>query len=149
MELIVIILLVLLLLFLLLDKRERFTPNLANNKIVKQCDFNDKNLSGKCKEIRDGCSKLNINKMKMKNNLARGCDIKNREAKTVRETISQRRDCVTDVERYIRANYAKTELCAQIKNMPSKINLDENLNDLNLNNVLPNDINGSFSDAKF
>ena len=53
MELIVILLLVLLLLFLLLDQRERFTPNLANNKIVKQCDFNDKNLSGKCKEIRD------------------------------------------------------------------------------------------------
>jgi len=148
MEFIIICLLVLLLLFLLLDKRERFSPVFGTKVNVKQCDFNDKNLTGKCKEIRDGCTRLKIEEQKMKSNLAKGCDIKNKNAKTVRETISQRRDCVTDVERLIRTNYAKKELCAQIKNMP-KLGKDEQVSNLDINLVQPYDSNGSFSDARF
>ncbi len=148
MEFIIICLLLALLLFLLLDKRERFSTVFGSKVNIKQCDFNDKNLSGKCKEIRDGCSKLKSDAQQMKSKLASGCDIKNREAKTVRETISQRRDCVTDVERYIRTNYAKHELCAQIKNMP-KLGKDEKLNDVSMFDVAPHDLNGAFSDARF
>ena len=146
METIIILLLLALLLFLLLDKRERFNQN--KGITIKQCDFNDKNLSGKCKEIRDGCTNLISQEKQMKTKLASGCDIKNKEAKTVKETISQRRDCVTDVERYIRTRYARDELCARIDNMP-KSGKDEKLKDLEMSNVLPNDLNGAFSDARF
>jgi len=84
----------------------------------------------------------------MKNNLQLKCNSK-KEANTARETISQKRDCVTDVERLIRANYAKTELCGQIKNMPENTSKDEQLKNLSLSDIKPFDKNGIFSDFAF
>lgn len=148
MEIVIISLLVALLFFLLWDKTERFTPKLSSKNTFKQCDYNDKNLSKKCKEVRDGCIRLKNDEKKMKQDLKSGCELK-KDAKTVRETISNRRYCVTDVERLIRTKYAKNELCSQIKNMPKDSGKDEKLKDLSLSDVKPFDKNGAFSDAKF
>jgi hypothetical protein len=84
---------------------------------IKQCDFNDPKLSKNCKKIRDGCASLIKSEKVIKNDLVKKCDLA-KDAKTARETISNKRDCVTNNERYIRTKYAKKELCAQIKNMP-------------------------------
>lgn len=97
------------------NKTEEFTQHQAI--AIKQCNYNDKNLTKRCKEIRDGCASLVKEEEKMKTNLAKGCDLR-KDANTARETLSNRRDCVTDVERLIRTKYAKKELCSQIKNMP-------------------------------
>ena len=145
-ENVIIIILVLGILFLLYNNRESFTPGTTGNK--KQCDYNDKNLNGHCKEVRDGCLKLKNDEKLMKNNLQSKCNSK-KEANTARETISQKRDCVTDVERLIRANYAKTELCGQIKNMPENTSKDEQLKNLSLSDIKPFDKNGIFSDFAF
>ncbi len=148
MEIIIISLLVALLFFLLWDKKERFTPNITKSINVKQCDFNDKNLSRRCKEIRDGCRRLKLDEKEMTQNLKAGCEL-NKEGKTVRETLNSRRDCVTDVERLIRTKYAKAELCSQIKNMPEQ-DKDEKLYDLSLSQKMPGfDRNGAFSNVKF
>jgi hypothetical protein len=148
METVLIILLVLVILKLLYDNRESFTPGKSN--VLKQCDYNDKNLGGHCKEVRDGCIKLTNDEKIMKSKLRSNCDLK-KDANTARETISQKRDCVTDVERLIRASYAKTELCSQIKNLPDNIKLskDEQLNSLSLSDVKAFDKNGIFSDVTF
>jgi hypothetical protein len=138
------------------NNTEHFTP--SNEVAIKQCDFNDKSLSKRCKEIRDGCSNLVKEEQRMKTTLAEGCDLK-KDANTVRETISNKRDCVTDVERLIRTKYAKKELCAQIKNMPE---LDKKVKDkkvkdkksatekvvIKIPEVLPYS-RGTYSDAKF
>lgn len=143
-EVILIGILIIVLLYLLMDRRERFNNNLLS---VKQCDFNDPNLSGKCKEIRDGCGVVKGSEMKIENDIKKYCNPKI-EGKTVRETISSRRDCVTDVERLIRAKYAKSELCSQIKNMPG-VSKDTKLSDLNLSSVQSNDLNGGYASVKF
>ena len=135
--------LVLVLVYLLWDRSERF----SNGLNVKQCDFNDPNLSGKCKEIRDGCGVLKGSELKMENDIKKYCDPK-AEGKTARETISSRRDCVTDVERVIRAKYAKSELCSQIKNMPG-VSKDTKLNDLSLSSVQSNDLNHGYANVNF
>ena len=135
--------LVLVLVYLLWDRSERFSNGLS----VKQCDFNDPNLSGKCKEIRDGCGVLKGSELKMENDIKKYCDPK-AEGKTARETISSRRDCVTDVERVIRAKYAKSELCSQIKNMPG-VSKDTKLNDLSLSSVQSNDLNHGYANVNF
>ena len=142
-EVILIGILGLVLLYLLWDRSERF----SNGLNVKQCDFNDPNLSGKCKEIRDGCGVLKGSELKMENDLKKYCDPK-AEGKTARETISSRRDCVTDVERVIRAKYAKSELCSQIKNMPG-VSKDTKLNDLSLSSVQSNDLNHGYANVNF
>jgi hypothetical protein len=142
-EVILIGILGLVLLYLLWDRRERFNNGLS----VKQCDFNDPNLSGKCKEIRDGCGILKGSELKMENDLKKYCNPK-AEGKTARETISSRRDCVTDVERVIRAKYAKSELCSQIKNMPG-VSKDTKLNDLSLSSVQSNDLNHGYANVNF
>jgi len=141
-ENIIIIVLVLGILFLLYSNRESFTPGTTGTR--KQCDYNDKNLNGHCREVRDGCLKLKNDENLMKNNLRSKCDLR-KDANTARETISQKRDCITDVERLIRASYAKTELCGQIKNMPEKLGKDEQLKNLSLSDVMPFDKNGIFS----
>jgi hypothetical protein len=148
MEVIIISLLVALLVFLLWDRTERFTPNITKSINVKQCDFNDKNLNRRCKEIRDGCSKLKVEEKQIKNNLKVGCEL-NREKNTVRETISSRRECVNDVERLIRTKYAKKELCSQIKNMPNKGKDDKVYNLSDSEKMAGFDRRGSFSDVKF
>ena len=135
--------LVLVLVYLLWDRSERF----SNGLNVKQCDFNDPNLSGKCKEIRDGCGVLKGSELKIENDLKKYCNPK-AEGKTARETISSRRDCVTDVERVIRAKYAKSELCSQIKNMPG-VSKDTKLNDLSLSSVQSNDLNHGYANVNF
>jgi hypothetical protein len=135
--------LIIVLLYLLWDRSERF----SNGLNVKQCDFNDPNLSGKCKEIRDGCGVLKGSELKMENDLKKYCNPK-AEGKTARETISSRRDCVTDVERVIRAKYAKSELCSQIKNMPG-VSKDTKLNDLSLSSVQSNDLNHGYANVNF
>lgn len=135
--------LVLVLVYLLWDRSERF----SNGLNVKQCDFNDPNLSGKCKEIRDGCGVLKGSELKIENDLKKYCNPK-AEGKTARETISSRRDCVTDVERIIRAKYAKSELCSQIKNMPG-VSKDTKLNDLSLSSVQSNDLNHGYANVNF
>ena len=142
-EVILIGILGLVLLYLLWDRSERF----SNGLNVKQCDFNDPNLSGKCKEIRDGCGVLKGSELKMENDLKKYCNPK-AEGKTARETISSRRDCVTDVERIIRAKYAKSELCSQIKNMPG-VSKDTKLNDLSLSSVQSNDLNHGYANVNF
>jgi hypothetical protein len=148
MEIIIISLLVALLFFLLWDRTERFTPNITKSINVKQCDFNDKNLNKRCKEIRDGCSKLKVEADVLKKNLAAGCELK-KEGKTVRETLSSRRECVNDVERLIRTKYAKEELCSQIKNMPNK-SKNDTMYDLSLSEKMAGfDRRGAFSDVKF
>jgi len=146
METVLIILLVLVILKLLYDNRETFTPGKSN--VLKQCDYNDKNLGGHCKEVRDGCIKLKKDEIRMKNDIRKNCDLR-KDANTARETISQKRACVNDVERLIRASYAKTELCGQIKNMPEKLGKDEQLNNLSLSDVKAFDKNGIFSDVTF
>jgi hypothetical protein len=149
MEVIIISLLVALLFFLLWDKTERFTPKLdSKQKPFKQCDFNDKGLSKRCKEVRDGCMRLKKDEVAMTKDLKKGCELV-KDAKTVRETISNRRYCVTDVERLIRTKYAKQEMCGQIKNVPRALPKDEQLTDLAISNVKPYDINGGFSDVRF
>lgn len=142
-EVILIGILGLVLLYLLWDRRERFNNGLS----VKQCDFNDPNLSGKCKEIRDGCGVVKGSEMKIENDIKKYCNPK-AEGKTARETISSRRDCVTDVERLIRAKYAKSELCSQIKNMPG-VSKDTKLGNLSLSSVQSNDLNGGYASVKF
>ena len=142
-EVILIGILCLVLLYLLWDRRERFNNGLS----VKQCDFNDPNLSGKCKEIRDGCGVVKGSEMKIENDIKKYCNPK-AEGKTARETISSRRDCVTDVERLIRAKYAKSELCSQIKNMPG-VSKDTKLGNLSLSSVQSNDLNGGYASVKF
>ena len=148
MEIIIISLLVALLFFLLWDRTERFTPNITKSIDVKQCDFNDKHLNNRCKEIIQGCSKLRIDTKKIQNDLANGCEL-NKDAKTTRETLSNRRDCVTDVERLIRSKYAKNELCSQVKNMPFKDSRDTVLMNKNLESISPYDKNGSLSGSEF
>jgi len=145
-EIVIIIILVLVVITLLYNNRESFTPGRSSN--LKQCDYNDKNLGGHCKEVRDGCLKLRNDENLMKKNLQKNCNLR-KDANTARETISFKRDCVTDVERLIRANYAKTELCGQIKNMPEKLGKDEQLKNLSLSDVKPFDKNGIFSDVTF
>ena len=145
-ETVIIILLVLVVVTLLYNNRESFTPGRSSN--LKQCDYNDKNLGGHCKEVRDGCLKLRNDENLMKKNLQKNCNLR-KDANTARETISFKRDCVTDVERLIRAKYAKTELCGQIKNMPEKLGKDEQLKNLSLSDVKPFDKNGIFSDVTF
>jgi hypothetical protein len=145
-ETVLIIILVLVVLFLLYNNREGFTPGKSNTLI--QCDYNDKNLGGHCKEVRDGCLKLKGDENLMKNNLNKNCNLR-KDANTARETISFKRECVTDVERLIRTGYAKTELCGQIKNIPEKLSKDVNLSNLSLSDVRPFDKNGIFSDVKF
>lgn len=76
MEIIIISLLVALLFFLLYDRTERFTPNITKSINVKHCDFNDKNLNRRCKEIRDGCQKLKIEEKVITKNLNAGCELK-------------------------------------------------------------------------
>jgi len=149
MQIVIISILVALLFFLLTDRTEQFQQGIENAKpnVVKQCDYNDKHLNNRCKEIIQGCSKLRIDTKKMQNNLANGCELK-KEAKTTRETLSNRRDCVTDVERLIRSKYAKTELCSQVKNMPAKDSKDEILLNVNLETISPYDKNGSFSGSE-
>ena len=142
-EVILIGILGLVLLYLLWDRRERFNNGLS----VKQCDFNDPNLSGKCKEIRDGCGVVKGSEMKIENDIKKYCNPK-AEGKTARETISSRRDCVTDVERLIRAKYAKSELCSQIKNMPG-VSKDTKLGNLSLSSVQSNDLSGGYASVKF
>ena len=145
-ETVIIILLVIIVIKLLYDNRESFTPGRSN--VLKQCDYNDKNLGGHCKEVRDGCLKLKEDTIRMNKDLRKKCDLR-KDANTARETISFKRDCVTDVERLIRANYAKTELCGQIKNMPEKLGKDEKLKNLSLSDIKPFDKNGIFSDVTF
>jgi uncharacterized membrane protein YgaE (UPF0421/DUF939 family) len=149
MEIVIISILVALLFFLLTDRTEQFQQGIENAKpnVVKQCDYNDKHLNNRCKEIIQGCSKLRIDTKKMQNNLANGCELK-KEAKTTRETLSNRRDCVTDVERLIRSKYAKTDLGSQVKNMPAKDSKDEILLNVNLETISPYDKNGSFSGSE-
>lgn len=130
-------------LYLILNRNENF----ENGLNIKQCDFNDPNLSGKCKEIRDGCGVLKGSELKMENDIKKYCNPK-AEGKTARETISSRRDCVTDVERIIRAKYAKSELCSQIKNMPG-VSKDTKLNDLSLSSVQSNDLNHGYANVNF
>jgi len=145
-ENVIIILLVLTVITLLYNNRESFTPGKSSN--LKQCDYNDKNLGGHCKEVRDGCIKLKNDEIRMNRDLQKNCNLR-KDANTARETISFKRDCVTDVERLIRAKYAKTELCGQIKNMPEKLGKDEQLKNLSLSDVKPFDKNGIFSDVTF
>lgn len=145
-ETVIIIILVLVVVTLLYNNRESFTPGRSSN--LKQCDYNDKNLGGHCKEVRDGCSKLKNDESLMKKNIQKNCNLR-KDANTARETISFKRDCVTDVERLIRTSYAKTELCGQIKNMPEKLGKDVQLKNLSLSNVRPFDKNGIFSDVTF
>jgi len=147
-ETILIVILGLYIMKLLYDNRESFTPNLARSNARKQCNYNDKNLDGHCKEIRDGCFQIKDDEKNMEAKLMKKCTLA-KDANTARETISQKRDCVTDVERLIRANYAKKELCARIKNMPEKLNKDEKLKSNNLSDVQGFDKNGAFSDLKF
>jgi len=148
MEIIIISLLVALLFILLNDRTEKFTPNLSKKIDVKQCDFNDKNLSKRCKNIRDGCARLKQEEVKIDKDI-KGCNIK-KELNTVRETISSRMDCATDVERLIRNKYAKGELCSQIKNMPNDMKKEnsKDSNDLS-EKMFPYDKKGSFSDLNF
>jgi len=149
MEIVIISLLVALLFFLLWDKKERFTPNLSSNKkSYKQCDFNDKDLNDKCKEVRDGCKRLQEDEINMTKDIKKGCELE-KDKKTVRETISSRRYCVTDVERLIRTKYAKDEMCGQIKNMPKYSSKNKPIEDSKVTKVQPYDMNGSFSDIKF
>ena len=143
-ELMLIGILIIVLLYLLMDRRERFNNNLLS---VKQCDFNDPNLSGKCKEIRDGCGVVKGSEIKIENDIKKYCNPK-AEGKTARETISSRRDCVTDVERLIRAKYAKSELCSQIKNMPG-VSKDTKLGNLSLSSVQSTDLSGGYASVKF
>ena len=99
---------------------ETFTQergSLIENVDIKQCDYNDTKLTNNCKKIRDGCASLIKSEKVMKNDLVKNCDLA-KDANTARETISNRRDCVVNNERYIRTKYAKKELCSQIKNMP-------------------------------
>lgn len=148
METIIISILVALLFFLLVDRKEYFTPNLASDKQFKQCDFNDPKLSRRCKEIRDGCRRLNNDEKKIENKINKKCNKK--EGETVRQTLSRKRDCVTDVERLIRTKYAKNELCSQIKNLPKNLSPDEQLTDLSLSSgIMPYDRNGAFTDKDF
>ena len=110
--------------------------------------FNDKNLNRRCKEIRDGCSKLKVEETQIKNNLKAGCQI-NKEKNTLKETLSSRRECVNDVERLIRTKYAKKELCSQIKNMPGKAKEDATYNFSLSGKMAGFDRRGAFSDVKF
>jgi len=130
---------------LLYDNKESFTPNLIRSK---QCDYNDKNLDAHCKDVRDGCLKVRQDEKSMRSKLMAKCSLK-KDAPTARETISQKRDCVTDVERLIRATYNKSEICSQIKNIPEKMDKDQKLNSIDLNNIQGFDKNGAFSDFKF
>jgi hypothetical protein len=151
MEIIIISLLVALLFILLNDRTEKFTPNLSKTIDVKQCDFNDKNLSKRCKNIRDGCTRLKQEEVKMNQDMIKGCDNK-KELKTVRETISSRMDCVTDVERLIRSKYAQGELCSQIKNMPNDMKKESSKDSNNSSSsekMFPYDKKGSFSELNF
>jgi hypothetical protein len=156
MYILLISLLVAIIFYVMNNNNEHFTP--SNEITIKQCDFNDKNLSKRCKEIRDGCNNLVKEEERMKTTLAEGCDLK-KDANTVRETISNRRECVNDVERLIRTKYAKKELCAQIKNMPKsdKKAKDKKATDkkavaekvvIKIPEVLPYS-RGTYSDAKF
>ena len=126
MSILLISLLVAIIFYVMNNKTEHFTTNEGHN--IKQCNYNDKKLTKRCKEIRDGCSSLVVLEKEMKSNLSKGCDLR-KDANTVRETISNRRDCVTDVERLLRTKYAKDELCAQIKNMPELIKVDNDVPD--------------------
>lgn len=150
MQIVIISILVALLFFLLTDRTEQFEQRVeyAKPNVVKQCDYNDKNLNNRCKEIIQGCSKLRVDTKRIENNLANGCELK-KDAKTTRETLSNRRDCITDVERLIRSKYAKNELCSQVKNMPSKDSKDEILKNTNLENISPYDKNGSLVESEF
>ena len=154
MYILLISLLVAIIFYVMNDNTEHFSLN--QEVAIKQCNFNDKNLTKRCKEIRDGCASLVKEEEKMKTTLAEGCDLK-KDAKTVRETLSNRRDCVTDVERLIRTKYAKQELCSQIKNMPK---LPKQVVPTKAKKIVPQKIvvktpevlpysKGTFSDAKF
>lgn len=156
MYILLISLLVAIIFYVMNNNNEHFTP--SDKIVIKQCDFNDKNLSKRCKEIRDGCNNLVKEEERIKTDLAKGCDLK-KDANTVRETISNRRDCVTDVERLIRTKYAKKELCAQIKNMPELNKKENDKKEKNKNAVAEKVIikipevlpysKGAYSDAKF
>ena len=126
------------------NNNENFTS--IKEEDIKQCNYNDKKLSKRCKKIRDGCSTLVKQEEKMITDIKKGCDL-NKEANTVRETISNRRYCVTDVERLIRADYAKKELCAQIKNMPTQPNSPSLRPTNSENTVLPYS-KGTYSEVK-
>ena len=148
MELLIIVILLVVLFFLLNDKKEKFEPNFSETIRVKQCDFNDPKLNAKCKEIRASCQTLKNEESKIVNNLNNGCAL-NRELATARETISAKRDCVTDVERLIKTKYAKGEMCSQLKNVPKDIIANNKVKSLDFNQVYAYDRNGSFSDARF
>jgi hypothetical protein len=148
MELLIIVILLVVLFFLLNDKKEKFEPNFSETLKLKHCDYNDPKLTARCKEIRDSCQKLKKEETDIVNNLNKGCAL-NKELNTARETISAKRDCVTDVERLIRAKYAKNEMCSQMKNVPKEVIANNKVNTLNLNEVYAFDRNGSFSDARF
>jgi len=148
MNILFISLLVAIIFYLLNNKTEEFTQH--QPIAIKQCNYNDKSLTKRCKEIRDGCASLVKEEEKMKNTLAKGCDL-NKDANTSRETLSNRRDCVTGVERLIRTKYAKKELCSQIKNMPTLPSKAKKTSDqvvVKIPEVLPY-TKGAYSDAKF
>ena len=148
MELIIIIILLVVLFFLLNDRKEKFEQNFSETLKLKHCDYNDPKLTAKCKEIRDSCQTLKKKETDIVNNLNSGCAL-NKELNTSRETLSARRDCVTDAERLIRTKYAKQEMCSQMKNVPKDIIANNKVNSLNFNEVYAYDRNGSFSDARF
>jgi len=148
MELLIIIILLVVLFFLLNDRKEKFEQNFSEVVKVKHCDYNDPKLNAKCKEIRDSCQKLKKEETDIVNNLNAGCAL-NKELNTSRETLSARRDCVTDAERLIRTKYAKNEMCSQMKNVPKDVIANNKVKTLNFNEVFAYDRNGSFSDARF
>ena len=148
MELLIIIILLVVLFFLLNDKKEKFEPNFSETLQLKQCDYNDPKLTARCKEIRESCQKLKKEETDIVNNLNKGCAL-NKELNTARETISAKRDCVTDVERLIKTKYAKGEMCSQLKNVPKDIIANNKVKSLDFNQVYAYDRNGSFSDARF
>jgi hypothetical protein len=143
-EITIITILVGLLFFLLNDSKEKF--NQDKFKTVKQCDYNDKDLTSKCKEVINGCVRVKKDTSNMIRNLKSSCNSK--EGKTVRETISMKRDCVTDVERLIRSNYAQNELCSRVKNMPEE-GKDERLQNLNINDFESYEKNNIYSSNLF
>jgi len=148
MELLIIIILLVVLFFLLNDKKEKFEPNFSETLQLKQCDYNDPKLTARCKEIRESCQKLKKEETDIVNNLNKGCAL-NKELNTARETISAKRDCVTDVERLIKTKYAKGEMCSQLKNVPKDVIANNKVKSLDFNQVYAYDRNGSFSDARF
>jgi hypothetical protein len=148
MELLIIIILLIVLFFLLNDKKEKFETNYSETLKLKQCDYNDPKLTARCKEIRESCKKLKKEETDIVNKFNNGCGL-NKELNTARETLSAKRDCVTDAERLIRTKYAKNEMCSMMKNVPKEIIANNKVKTLNFNDVFAYDRNGSYSDARF